>query len=99
MARLVRLAGEDHLYLRKSAVGDLLPRSGAGILDLGFALQTYTLTLGWRSSVLGSSRVKTAIFLIPSSGGTRPFVEAIRAQLYGMIGGRRRVVDCILLLQ
>ncbi|KAF3507389.1 hypothetical protein F2Q69_00006514 [Brassica cretica] len=39
MAKLVRLAGEDHLHLLKSAVGDLLPRSGAGILDPGFALQ------------------------------------------------------------
>ncbi|KAF3511678.1 hypothetical protein F2Q69_00005875 [Brassica cretica] len=39
MARLVRFAGEDHLYLLKSAVGDLLPRSRAGILDPGFALQ------------------------------------------------------------
>jgi len=39
MAKLGRLAGEDHLYLLKSAVGDLLPRSEAGILDLGFALQ------------------------------------------------------------
>ncbi|KAF3560733.1 hypothetical protein DY000_02014470 [Brassica cretica] len=77
-ARLIGLAGEDHLYLLKFAVGDLLPRSEAGILDLGFALQTYILTLGWRSSVLGSNRVKTAIFLIPSSGGTRPFVEAWR---------------------
>ncbi|KAF3595286.1 hypothetical protein DY000_02021244 [Brassica cretica] len=38
MARLVGLAGEDHLYLLKSAVGDLLPRSEVGILDLGFAL-------------------------------------------------------------
>ncbi|KAF2576163.1 hypothetical protein F2Q70_00002834 [Brassica cretica] len=77
-ARLIGLAGEDHLYLLKFAVGDLLPRSEAGILDLGFALQTYILTLGWRSSVLGSNRVKTAIFLIPSSGGTRPFVEVWR---------------------
>ncbi|WZZ27455.1 hypothetical protein YC2023_010856 [Brassica napus] len=39
MARLVGLAGEDHLFLLKSAVGDLLPRSEAGILDLGFALE------------------------------------------------------------
>ncbi|KAF3542953.1 hypothetical protein DY000_02006589 [Brassica cretica] len=77
-ARLIVLAGEDHLYLLKSAVCDLLPRSEAGILDLGFALQTYTLTLGWRTSVIGSNRVKPAIFLIPSSGGTRPFVEASR---------------------
>ncbi|KAF2563694.1 hypothetical protein F2Q70_00017545 [Brassica cretica] len=38
-ARLIGLAGEDHLYLLKSAVGDLLPRSETGILDLGFALQ------------------------------------------------------------
>ncbi|KAF2615440.1 hypothetical protein F2Q70_00012264 [Brassica cretica] len=78
MARLVGLAGEDHLYMLKSAIGDLLPRSEVGILDLGFALQTYALTLGWRSSVLDSSRVKTAIFLISSSGGTRPFVEGWR---------------------
>ena len=34
-----RLAGEDHLYLLKSSVGDLLPRSEAGIFDLGFAVQ------------------------------------------------------------
>ncbi|KAF3544765.1 hypothetical protein DY000_02006205 [Brassica cretica] len=46
MARLVGLAGEDHLYMLKSAIG--------------------------------SSRVKTAIFLISSSGGTRPFVEGWR---------------------
>ncbi|KAF2577196.1 hypothetical protein F2Q68_00004634 [Brassica cretica] len=39
MARIVGLAGEDHLYQLKSAVGDLLPRSEVGILDLGFALQ------------------------------------------------------------
>ncbi|KAF3534979.1 hypothetical protein DY000_02039615 [Brassica cretica] len=39
MARLVGLAGEDHLFLLKSAVGDLLPRSEAGILDFGFALE------------------------------------------------------------
>ncbi|KAF3541185.1 hypothetical protein F2Q69_00023310 [Brassica cretica] len=26
-------------------------------------------------------------------------VQAIRAQLYGMIGGKRRVVECILLLR
>ncbi|KAF3531144.1 hypothetical protein DY000_02040747 [Brassica cretica] len=38
MARLVGLAGEDHLYLLKSSVGDLLPRSEVGILDIGFAL-------------------------------------------------------------
>ncbi|KAF3545830.1 hypothetical protein DY000_02006609 [Brassica cretica] len=43
MARLVRFAGEDHLYLLKSAVGDLLSRSRAGILDPGFALQTRRL--------------------------------------------------------
>ncbi|KAF2556134.1 hypothetical protein F2Q68_00015245 [Brassica cretica] len=35
MARLVCLAGEDHLYLLKSAVGDLLPRSGADIAPGG----------------------------------------------------------------
>ncbi|KAF3514257.1 hypothetical protein F2Q69_00005855 [Brassica cretica] len=81
-ARHIGLAGEDHLYLLKSDVGDLLPCSEAGILDLGFALQTYTLTLGWRSSVLGSNRVKAAIFLIPSSGGTRPFVEADSSSYY-----------------
>ncbi|KAF2551251.1 hypothetical protein F2Q68_00035470 [Brassica cretica] len=39
MARLVGLAGEDHLYLLKYAVGDLVPRSEAGILSLEFALQ------------------------------------------------------------
>ncbi|KAH0893055.1 hypothetical protein HID58_055484, partial [Brassica napus] len=38
-ARHIGLAGEDHLYLLKSAVGDLLPFSEAGILDLRFALQ------------------------------------------------------------
>ncbi|KAF2614310.1 hypothetical protein F2Q70_00011375 [Brassica cretica] len=38
-ARHIGLAGEDHLYLLKSDVGDLLPCSEAGILDLGFALQ------------------------------------------------------------
>ncbi|KAL0749734.1 hypothetical protein Bca101_031737 [Brassica carinata] len=37
--RLIGLAGEGHLCLLKSAVGDLFPRSEAGILDLGFALQ------------------------------------------------------------
>ncbi|KAF3540226.1 hypothetical protein F2Q69_00022845 [Brassica cretica] len=61
-----------------AGLGDLLPHSEEGILDLGFTLQIYTLTLGWRSSILGSNRVKTVIFLIPSSGGTRPFVEAWR---------------------
>ncbi|KAF3539487.1 hypothetical protein F2Q69_00022382 [Brassica cretica] len=38
-ARLIRLAGEDHLYMLKSAISDLLPRSEAGILDLRFALK------------------------------------------------------------
>ncbi|KAF3573300.1 hypothetical protein F2Q69_00059716 [Brassica cretica] len=39
MARLVGLAGEDNLYMLKSAIGDLLPRSEVGILDLGFVMQ------------------------------------------------------------
>ncbi|KAH0898839.1 hypothetical protein HID58_048407 [Brassica napus] len=39
IVRIVGLAGEDHLYQLKSAVGDMLPRSEVGILDLGFALQ------------------------------------------------------------
>ena len=38
-ARHIGLAGEDHLYLLKSSVGDLLPFSEAGILYLRFALQ------------------------------------------------------------
>ncbi|KAF2615446.1 hypothetical protein F2Q70_00012262 [Brassica cretica] len=69
---------EQDVALKSPFPGDMLPRSEVEILDLGFALQAYTLILGWRSSVLGSSRVKTAIFLILSSGGTRPFDEAWR---------------------
>ncbi|KAF3547523.1 hypothetical protein DY000_02008237 [Brassica cretica] len=69
---------ERDVALKSPFPGDMLPRSEVGILDLGFALQAYTLILGWRSSVLGSSRVKTAIFLILYSGGTRPFDEAWR---------------------
>ncbi|KAF3571030.1 hypothetical protein F2Q69_00059708 [Brassica cretica] len=39
MARLIGLAGEDHLYQLKSVVGDLQSRSEVVILDLEFALQ------------------------------------------------------------
>ncbi|KAF2582526.1 hypothetical protein F2Q68_00004569 [Brassica cretica] len=50
------LAGEDHLYQLKSAVGDLLPRSEVGILDLGFALQEIQdpgLACRWMARLVG----------------------------------------------